>query len=274
MTFQPVLVGAGLVGWQFLKATQERQQKVFETSPAVQRDTDYFKAEIANIKTPEDLVADRRLLSVALGAFGLQDDIDNRFFIKTILEEGTTNRDALANRLTDERYKSLARAFAFDSPAGPRTQRSIFPEEIVSGYHRQAFQVAVGNTDETMRLALNFESGLSEVSESPVSDDAKWFRIMGTPPLRSVLETALGLPSGFGQLDIDKQLEVFKDKMEARFGVSEISQIAEPQVTEKVIRGFLLQTEVRSASSVGSGQVALSLLQAIPRVSLNDAYRV
>lgn len=273
MTFQPVLIGAGLVGWQFLKATQERQQKTFVTTPAVQRDTDYFKAEIDKVKTPEDLVSDRRLLSVALGAFGLEDDIDNRFFIKTILQEGTTDRDALANRLTDERYKSLARAFAFDSPAGPRTQRSVFPEEIVAGYHRQAFQVAVGNSDETMRLALNFESSLAEIAESQASDDAKWFRVMGTPPLRSVLETALGLPSGFGQLDIDKQLEVFRDKMESRFGVSEVSQIADPDVTEKVVRGFLLQTEVLAAASIGSGQVALSLLQAIPRVSLNDAYR-
>ena len=45
---------------------------------------------------------------MALGAFGLQDDINNRYFIRKILEEGTTNEDALANRFSDTRPASRA----------------------------------------------------------------------------------------------------------------------------------------------------------------------
>ena len=77
------------------------------------RDTDYFAAKIGEIDSAEQLVSDRRLLSVALGAFGLHADIDNKYFIRKVLEDGVLKEDALANRLTDERYKSLTKAFGF-----------------------------------------------------------------------------------------------------------------------------------------------------------------
>jgi hypothetical protein len=65
-------------------------------------------------------VGDRRLLEVALGAFGLDDDIRNRFFIRKVLEEGTTSPSRrFANRLSDKRYLALAETFGFgDRPGG------------------------------------------------------------------------------------------------------------------------------------------------------------
>ena len=268
MSFQPVLLGSGLVGWQFLKSTQAQQRAAFEKSPEIVRDTAYFLENIGKIRTAEELVDDRRLLRVALGAFGLEEDINNKFFIRKVLEDGTTDPGALANKLADDRYKSMSRAFAFDSPVGPRTQRVVFGPEIVARYQAQQFEVAVGDQDEQLRLSLNFERSLPEVAESPGGNDTKWFKIMGTPPLRTILETALGLPKGFGQLDIDKQLEVFRDKTQSRFGVREVSEMVEPDVMRRIVQTYLLQAQVSQFSQVGTGQVALSLLQAIPRRSI------
>ncbi|KUF09609.1 DUF1217 domain-containing protein [Pseudoponticoccus marisrubri] len=268
MTFQPVIVGSGLVGWQFLQATQSKQRAVFDAAPELVRDTDYFASEIRNVTSAEDLVADRRLLRVALGAFGLQDDIDNTFFVRKVLEDGINDPEALANRLTDERYKSLARTFAFDSALEPATQRDGFAADIISRFRAQEFEVAVGNQDESLRLAMNYERSLPEIARASGGDDTKWFRVMGTTPLRNVLETALGLPSGFGQLDIDKQLEMFRDKVNSRFGVKEINDMADPDVIRKVVQTYLLQSQINQTSVAGSGQIALSLLQSIPRQSL------
>ncbi len=268
MSFQPIVVGSGLVGWQFLKATQEKQKNAFDNSPVLARDTDYFAANIRSISSAEDLVSDRRLLRVALGAFGLQDDIDNRFFIRKVLEEGTTDRDALANKLADDRYKALSRAFAFDALTGPRTGQPSFGEEIVAKFRAQEFEVAVGLQDSDLRLALNFERSLPEIAASSGSDDTKWFRIMGTPPLRTVFELTFGLPTGFGQLDIDKQLEVFRDKANSRFGVKDIEELSSPELMNRIVQTFLLQSQIRQSSQASAGQIALNLLQAIPRRSL------
>lgn len=49
MSFQPFIGGAGLAGWSFLKRTLPAQSAAFEQSPALQRDTDYFAENIAEI---------------------------------------------------------------------------------------------------------------------------------------------------------------------------------------------------------------------------------
>ncbi|WP_299921801.1 DUF1217 domain-containing protein [uncultured Pelagimonas sp.] len=268
MSFQPVIVGSGLVGWQFLKSTEESQKQVFNSGAELLRDTDYFESNIASIKTAEDLVADRRLLKVALGAFGLQDDIDNKFFIKKILEEGISDTGSLANRMADERYKSLTKAFAFDSPLGSRTSLSNFPTEILTKYRAQEFEISVGNQDETLRLSMNFERNLPEIAGSDGTDDTKWFRVMGTTPIRTVFETALGLPSSFAQLDLDKQLETLRDKTQSRFGVSEIEDLSDPEIMGKIVQTYLLQSQIKNFAATSSNQVAVTLLQQIPRTSI------
>lgn len=268
MSFQPVIVGSGLVGWNFLKSTQDTQREVFESSAEITRDTDYFLANIGSVTSAEDLVSDRRLMTVALGAFGLQDDIDNKFFIQKVLQEGTSDSSALANKLAEESYKSLANAFEFDSILGPRTQYAGFGEEIVEKYRAQEFEIAVGDQDNSLRLALNLQRALPDLSEKSTSDDGKWFQVMGTTALRTVFETALGLPDSFSQLDIDHQLEIFREKSERRFGAGEIDELASGEYLEKVIQTYLLQEQVQSFEASGSGQVALTLLSQIPRTSI------
>ncbi len=265
MSFQPSIIGTGLVGWQFLQSTQERQREVFNASPLLQRDTEYFAENIGSVLTAEDLVSDRRLLRVALGAFGLQDDINNKFFIQKVLEEGATDDTALANRLSDDRYKSMAEAFGFDT-VFPGPLQSTFSDDIIARFQQQEFEVAVGEQDQALRLAMNFQRGLVEISEAGSTDDAKWFRLMGTPPVRTVMETALGLPSSFGQLDIDEQLEVFRDKATARFGVGEIDELIAEEPMNDVVQAYLLRDQINQFSATTSAaQTALTLLQNIAR---------
>jgi hypothetical protein len=94
MTFTPVVPLGGLVGFALLSRTLDRQTELFNAAPALRRDTDHFAQTIAGVQTAADLVADRRLLRVALGAFGLQDDIDSRAFVRAILEQGTEDDKA------------------------------------------------------------------------------------------------------------------------------------------------------------------------------------
>jgi hypothetical protein len=94
-----VVPASGLVGWTFLQRTASRQIETLAAQPVAQRNEAWFRERIGQIGTAADLVADRRLLEVALTAFGLESDIDNRFFIRKVLEDGTLRNDALSNRL-------------------------------------------------------------------------------------------------------------------------------------------------------------------------------
>lgn len=259
--FQPIIVSGGLAGWQFLKATYDRQFAAFNQSAVIQRDADYFRENIGNVTTAEQLVSDRRLLTVALGAFGLQDDINNSFFIRKMLEEGTTASDALANRFTDSRYRDLSAAFGL----GPGETRgnlfSDFAGDIIGRFQAASFEIAAGNQDEAMRLGLYAERVLPELVGEDSSVDAKWFSIMGQPPLREVVETALGLPNAFGQVDIDQQLAVFKDRSQRIFGVSDPSQFANTETLENLVNTYLARSQINNfGGGASSGQIALTLL--------------
>jgi hypothetical protein len=265
MSFQPVVPLSGLQGWTLLKTTLPRQTEVFNKSPDLLRDTEYFANTIGSIQTADDLVNDRRLLRVALGAFGLQDDINSRAFIRTILEEGTKEDDALANRLADDRYKKLADAFGFDRLIGPRTQNDSFANEINSLYRQRSFEVAVGQQDEAMRLALNASRELVEIAGRDESENTKWFTIMGQQPLRKVFETALGLPTGFGQLDLDRQLEEFKKRASSQLGLTSLEDLGSQDMIDKLVERFLLRDQVSAFSAQSSGSIALTLLQSAAR---------
>lgn len=261
MSFQPIIAGSGLVAWNLLQRTMETQTRAHDASAEIVRDTDYFAAKIGEINTAEELVSDRRLLRVALGAFGLQDDLDNRYFITRILADGTVRDDALANKLTDGRYKEMSAAFGFGNAATPLSKISDFPEKIIARYRRQQFEVAVGQQDDNLRLALNAERALQDLAGQSSSLNTKWLRIMGNPPLRQVFETALGMPASFGQLDIDRQLEMFKDRADSQLGSADIAQFAKPENVTKLVQKFLLRAQVEEIQAASTGNIAVSLLQ-------------
>jgi len=104
MPISPVLPTSGLTGWRFLNDSLETQETLFNSSPDISRDVDYFNENIGDIKTLDDFMGDRRILKVALGAFGLGDEINKGAFVRKVLEEGTEDRSAFAVRLNNSDY--------------------------------------------------------------------------------------------------------------------------------------------------------------------------
>lgn len=260
--FQPVVPFGGLGGWRFLQETYDSQFKVFTESAQLQRDTDYFRENIGDIETPEQFVADRRLLTVALGAFGLESDINNRYFIRKILEEGTTNEDALANRFTDKRYAELSDAFGFGPGEYLKVGDQTFVEAIIDRFESISFEVATGQQNESMRFALYAERALGPLAAEDNSNNAKWYTIMGEPPLRKLFETALNLPSAFGQIDIDQQLTVFKKRAKQVFGSEDVNQFSDPQKVQDLITKYIVREQINSFSmNYSSNAIALTLLR-------------
>ncbi|SEV92885.1 Protein of unknown function [Aliiroseovarius sediminilitoris] len=264
MSFQPVIPMGGAAGWAFLKRTQAAQQTAFNASPEIQRDTQYFEEKIGSIKTSEDLVGDRRLLRVALGAYGLGDDINSTYFVKKVLDDGTLDTGDLANKLSDKRYLEFAKDFGFGDYNIPRTQISDFGSRVADAYRQKQFEIAVGEQDADMRLAMTLDYQLSEIVRGSGSDDTKWYKIMGNPPLREVFQTAFGLPSAFGSVDIDQQLATFRDKADQYLGSSTVDQFADQDKMDELNRLFLVRSQIASGdASMSSGAIALSLLQTI-----------
>lgn len=268
MSFQPVVPVSGYVGWKFLTRTLEQQQAAFASAPAQQRELAHFRETIATIGTAEALVSDRRLLRVALDAFGLGADIDNRAFIRTVLEQGTADSRALANRLSDRRYQAFANAFGLSGAGQAGTQAPGFGDRIAALSQQRRFEEALGAQDPGLRLALGLRRDLVDLAAQSGSENARWFTVMGTPPLRKVFETAFGLPAAFAALDIDRQLEVFKSRTAAAFGEPGIAQFGDPDKLESLVQRFLLRDGIGATQGgSSSGAIALRMLQSLPRLA-------
>ncbi|MFO7856361.1 MAG: DUF1217 domain-containing protein, partial [Paracoccaceae bacterium] len=119
MSFAPVLPLGGVAGWALLQRVEAGQREVFERRPDVARLAAAFEARIASVRSASELVADRQLLQVALGAFGLDEEIDKRAFVRRALESDPADPRSFANRLVDARYRNLSAAFGFGAAGGP-----------------------------------------------------------------------------------------------------------------------------------------------------------
>ncbi len=261
MTYQPIIPFGGMAGWAFLQRTKEQQEEAFSQSASLQKELTYFKENIGTISNADELVGNYRLLKVALGAFGLENDLPNKALIKKVLEEGSLNPNSFANRMVNKSYLTMTKAFGFDL-APPSFKLSDFADKIAEQYTTRQFEIAVGNTNEDFRFSLTLERELSEMATASNTDDGRWYTVFGSEPLRHVMQTALGLPSSIASLDIDKQVKIFREKTQAAFGNGEIAQFSDPSNREKLNQLFLARSQISGTSSFSTpASVAVTLLQ-------------
>lgn len=93
--------------------------------PATARETAYYAANIAKVKSVDDLLADRRLYAYAMKAFGLEDMTYAKAFMRKVLSEGAASASSFANRLADDRYVAIAKAFDFASVQAARGSDAV-----------------------------------------------------------------------------------------------------------------------------------------------------
>lgn len=263
MPLAPALPLAGITGFRFLEATKEKQTELFNKSPDIQREIDYFLEKAPEITSSDGIVGDRRIMSVVLGAFGLDDDIDKAAFIRKVIDDGTFDERSFANRLVDPAYREMSAFLGFGDVGGLLVFENT-RSNIVSRYRERQFELAVGDVDLDMRLALNFKREAAEFAASGVNERTGWLQLLGSPPVRQVVETALNLPSEFGLIDLDQQVDELMDRSSNIFEFSDPSELANPEVLSAFVDRFLLQQQVRNgiSTSTSSGSVALSLLSA------------
>ena len=262
MSFAPILPMSGYAGWMFLKRTAATQLAAFAGQTSVAKDSAYFREKIGGINSAEEMVNDHRMLRVALSAYGLEADLPNKFFIQKVLQDGTLDPKALSNRLADKRYAEFSKAFGFGDFSTPRTTLSDFADKLLKKFVEKQFQTSVGEQKPSFRIAMNAETHLKDLARSSSAESSKWFTVLGSPPLREIFEKAFGLPSAFAAIDLDKQIAILQVRTRSAFGSVEISQFADDEKINKLVRMYVIRSEIADyVPNVSRGQIALTLLQ-------------
>jgi len=74
---------------------------------------EYYLARIGNIETVDDFLAEDNLYRFAMTAWGLEDKIADKELMRQVLTEGIDDPGAIANQLSDDRFRTFAQAFNF-----------------------------------------------------------------------------------------------------------------------------------------------------------------
>ncbi|WP_313349278.1 DUF1217 domain-containing protein [Paracoccus sp. (in: a-proteobacteria)] len=240
----------GYTGWKILERTMPRQRDVFLQNLEIKSSKDYFSYKMPDVKTAEQLVSDHRLLTVILRAFGLDGDVNNKFFIRKILESDPGDKASLVNRLADKRYLKMNQALSLNV-AGEGAWEIVNIAEIIEKYETRSFEKNIGQRYSEIELALNAQREIQDISDSNISENAKWYQILASKPLRRIFEVAFGLGDRFASLPIDRQLSELKVRTGKFLGDDSVSQFKVKGKLDSIIRMFLLRDQIRM-SSIGS----------------------
>lgn len=261
MVFQPAIPIRGVGGWRFLEATYDRQLQNFSKSPQIRNEREYMIEKFSQPISVEDFLKDSRLVKSTMTAFDLSGEEWKKGFIRKVLTEVGDPESTFLSRFNNPRYTAFARALAPDANGMIQLEESAVASMAVR-FETNSFEIAVGDVDDNMRLALNFKSEISTIVANGASDDAIAFRLMADLPLYSVIKTALNLPESVSKLPVDRQAEMIKNGIRKTLGVSDISQIASPENTDRLlIRFHALKSVNEGVSSNSPASAALTILR-------------
>jgi hypothetical protein len=172
----------------FLAVSQNlsRYQTMTAAEPAVKTATAYYEANIGSVQSIQDLVGNYRLLSYALNAYGLGDQINAKGLITKVLEGGVSNPKSLANTLPNSQWKAFAAAFNFVDSGATAPASASAVQTTTSDYVEQQLESDQGNQDVGVQLALYFQ----RVAPTVTSE----YGILADPNLLQVAATIMGLP--------------------------------------------------------------------------------
>ncbi len=183
----------------YLSVTQNlaRYQAMTAAEPAVKTATAYYDANIGKVTSIQDFVGNYRLLSYALSAYGLGDQINATGLITKVLEGGVSNPKSLANTLSDSRWKAFAAAFDFVGKGASSISSANAVQTTSSDYVQQQLESDQGAQDVGVQLALYFQRVAPTVANE--------YAILADPNLLQVAQTIFGLSPATSATNVDAQ---------------------------------------------------------------------
>jgi hypothetical protein len=162
-----------------------RYQKMVGNEGSVKTATAYYAANIGNVKSIKDLAGNYRLLSYALTAYGLGDQVNNKALVTKVLEGGYTSSKALANTLSNPNWKKFAQAFDFLGSGASSISTPTALATTEAAYTEQTLEGQQGQQDVGVQLALYFNRVAPTVTSA--------YSILGDKNLLEAFQTTFGI---------------------------------------------------------------------------------
>lgn len=225
----------------------------------------YYNANISQVKSIDDLLANKRLLTVALAAYGLDAASETPARVREMLAGGISDPNSPANKLTDKSYASFVSAFNFAEYGSLATSRveaqqqtpnfyavksglGLIPPTVEYVKGETAYYLAnigsVHSIDDLMSNARLYDYALSSYGLDPSTQDKDM--------IRKVLEGGVSDPKSLANTMEDKRYAAFATAFDfAAYGEDATTYNSTQQpVIDKYMRQTLEEDAGRSNDGV------------------------
>ena len=227
---------------------------------AATKKAEVYQERIQSIDTVKELLADRDVIDVVIGAYGLDPEDVTDDFLKQVFASDLSDPKSFVNQRPDSRWAELVASFNFDAN-GNLTRETIGTVqqrgetlETVNKYLRQTLEETEGASNEAVRLALYFERTAPNITDAYglIADDA----------LMAVFRTTFGFSDEFSNMDVDQQARIINDNLD-------LADLQDPTKLERFLQRYTAMYDTENASfsnsavsilSGGSGSISADLL--------------
>ncbi|SFR08502.1 DUF1217 domain-containing protein [Poseidonocella sedimentorum] len=235
-------------------------EDIAEAQSALNNMVETIESRGSSIKTGDQLIKDAGFMIATMSFFDLPAGVEGAARFNKVATSDGLDPLSFVNLIDDSRYSAFHKAMDFKAESADRTYPAGFARTLSEAYITRQFEVAVGNVDTSMRIAISMERELTDIVDSVSSNDARWFSVMSSTPLRTIFESAFNFPSSFAALDLERQLEDFKERSESVFGTSDLSILLKPEYLDPLRESYLSTTTGTNISSSTGSQIASILM--------------
>ncbi len=231
-----------------LKEAERNQTKdvaAEAAQPDVARDIAAFKSAVAKAKTPADLLANTQARTVLLTANGLGDQAGYTALSTKALLSDTNDPKSLANKLSDTRWKDVAKTYDFANQGLAVLQKQSTIDSVANGYAQVKWESGLDKQTPGLSVALDFRSRASTITSVD--------QILGDTNLRKAVTTALGIPEQIAFQPLEAQEHAISSRID-------ISQFKNPAFVEQFTQRYLIQAGQAAATNNASASSSSGLL--------------
>jgi hypothetical protein len=210
----------------------------------------YYHNTIGRVRSLDDFLGDERLMTYVLKAYGLEDEKVSNSVLRSVLTSDPMDKDSFVSRQSDSRFRDLAAAFNFSTDgqigraAAQQVQTRSSIIKTIDLHVRQTMESDAGSQNEGVRLALYFQRKAGNVTSA--------FGILADKALFEVVRTALALPVGMSQADIEVQAAMITKRLD-------LADLKDPEKVAKFLARFSALYDLNNGTS-GTASAASIIL--------------
>jgi Protein of unknown function (DUF1217) len=229
-----------------ISTNMAKWQKITAAEPMVAAQTDYYQANIGNVKTPADLTNNYRLFSYVMNSFGMGSMTSyGKGLVQKVLEQGTGSTTDLAYTLNNPSLLALAQTFNFAANGASTTSSAAVQTTVVNNYIQQTLESDQGQSNPGVQLALYFQQNAPNITSA--------YSILGDKNLLTVVQTALGISPYTSYEDIDTQAKMITNDLN-------IKDFQDPKKLQAFIEKFSVLYDANNPNAATQTDVPNALL--------------